>query len=222
MLLHKKTAKEIAYDYIKDRIISGEYKPNYKIDDIKIATELGVSKMPIREAIQVLVSQNFLTSTPKVGTTVTELKIKDIYQIYEPLAVIQGLAARNACLLVNQRDIKVLKQINEELAQAIKDDNYAKAMNLDKEFHEYFLVIANNPYITNFCNELLMQIQRLESIFLSTFTSFQNSVAEHNLIIEALENRDEEKASKNMENNWLTSIPNINIRSLSRLVNAIE
>lgn len=222
MSLNKKSAKELAYEYIKERIISGEYAPKEKIDDVKIAKELNISKMPIREAIQVLVAQNFLHSTPKLGTTVTEIDIKDIYQLYEPLATIQGLAAKIACLSIRQENIKDLIEINQKMEQAVEDDDFLKAMRLDKEFHNYILQIADNPYIMSFSNDLIMQVQRIEYMFLTTLTSFSNSTEEHNKIIEALKNKDENMAGKVMENNWLTTIPDINIKSLSRLVNSLK
>ncbi|MDF9867771.1 DNA-binding GntR family transcriptional regulator [Bacilli bacterium PM5-3] len=218
----KKSAKDLAYDYIKERIISGEYAPKEKIDDVRIAKELNISKTPIREAIQVLVSQNFLNSTPKIGTTVTEIDIKDIYQLYEPLATIQGLAARIACLSIKKENIEYLVDINERIANAIRRDDFLSAMELDKEFHNYILKIADNPYITSFSNDLIMQVQRIEFMFLTTITSFSKSIDEHNDLIKALQNKDEEQAEKMMENNWLTTIPDVNIKSLSRLMNSLK
>lgn len=222
MSINKKRAKDIAYEYIRDRIISGEYLPNEKIDDVKIANELNMSKTPIREAIQVLVSQNFLTSTPKLGTNVTSIKIKDISLIYEPLANIQALAARIACSRINKEDIKQLRDMNKEIADAIKNDNFLLAMKLDKNFHNYILDIADNPYLKNFSDELIMQIQRLEYLLLTTFTSFEKTVNEHELLIDALEEKNEKQAIICMENNWLTTIPNINIRALSKLINSLK
>ena len=135
----KKSAKEVAYEYIKARIISGEYAPNEKIDDVAISTELNISKMPIREAIQILVSQNFLKTAPKIGTIVNEITIHDMYQIYEPLANIQGLAARIACISIKDKDIIELININNKLKKAFLDDDFDKAMKYDKEFHNYIL-----------------------------------------------------------------------------------
>ncbi|MDL2211514.1 GntR family transcriptional regulator [Erysipelotrichaceae bacterium OttesenSCG-928-M19] len=222
MSIQKKTAKEQAYEYIKERIISGEYAPKDKIDDIKIAKELGISKMPIREAIQILVSQNFLISTPKIGTTVTEIDIKDIYQLYEPLATIQGLAAKIACLSIRNEDVKDLIEINNKMIKAIEDDDFLMAMKYDKEFHNHILKIADNPYILSFSNDLMMQVQRIEYMFLTTNTSFSKSYDEHDKIIEAFKNKDENAVGKLMENNWLTTIPDVNIKSLSRLVNSLK
>ncbi len=218
----RKSAKEIAYEYIKDRIIRGEYAPNEKIDDIAISKELNISKMPIREAIQILVSQNFLKTAPKLGTIVTEITIKDIYQIYEPLANIQGLAARMACMLIKDKDIIELININNKLKNAVDDDDFIKAMKYDKDFHNYILKIVDNPYINNFCDELFTHVQRIEYMCQTTVTSFSTTHLEHSKIVDAFKNRDEELAYKLMEDNWLTTIPDINIRSLSKLVNSLK
>lgn len=218
----RKSAKEIAYEYIKDRIIRGEYASNEKIDDLAIAEELKISKMPIREAIQILVSQNFLKTAPKIGTIVTEVTIKDIYQIYEPLANIQALAARIACTIIKDKDIIELININNKLKNAVEDDDFIKAMKYDKDFHNYILKIVNNPYIINFCDELFTHVQRIEYMYLTTITSFSKTPLEHAKLIDAFKNCDEELAYKLMEDNWLTTIPNINIRSLSKLVNSLK
>lgn len=218
----KKSAKEVAYEYIKARIISGEYAPNEKIDDVAISTELNISKMPIREAIQILVSQNFLKTAPKIGTIVNEITIHDMYQIYEPLANIQGLAARIACISIKDKDIIELININNKLKKAFLDDDFDKAMKYDKEFHNYILKIADNPYIINFCEELYTHVQRIEYKYLTTITSFSKTVKQHADIIDAFKNRDEELAQRLMEDNWLTTIPDLNIRSLSKLINKLK
>lgn len=218
----KKSAKEVAYEYIKERIINGEYAPNDKIDDVAIASKLEISKMPIREAIQILVSQNFLKTAPKIGTIVKEITIEDMYQIYEPLANIQGLAARIACISIKDKDIIELVNINNKLKNAFLSDDFTKAMRYDKEFHNYILRVADNPYIINFCEELYTHVQRIEYKYLTTITSFSKTPEQHSKIIEAFKNKDEELAQKLMEDNWLTTIPDLNIRSLSKLVNTLK
>lgn len=218
----KQNAKDLAYEYISSRIINGEYSANEKIDDSIIAKELNISKTPIRDAIQLLVSQNFLKSSSKVGTIVTEVNIDNIHQLYEPLAKLQGIAAKSACLAAKKSDIDNLKEINMQLSQAIKDKDNFKIMSLDKEFHNYIMVLANNPYILRFSDELLMQIQRIEYLFLDNIISIPNSVNEHEELIKAFRKKDDNLAEQLMEYNWLNTIPDVNIKTLSRLINALK
>ncbi|MEG0284251.1 MAG: GntR family transcriptional regulator [Erysipelotrichales bacterium] len=220
--MQKKSAKDLAYDYIRERVISGEYKPKQKIDDVQIAKELGISKMPIREAIQFLVSKNFLVSTPKAGTTVTEINIDDIYNLYEPLALIQGLASRIACLSIKEDNIKDLEEINEKMRIAIEGNNFLEMMNVDKEFHNYIIDLTGNPYIKNFSDDLLMQVQRIEVLIFNSDMSYPKSHLKHAQIIDAFRDRDDELAGRITEDHWLNTIPEINVKSLTRLVHALK
>lgn len=222
MKANKLSAKDVAYDYIKQRIITGEYQPKEKIDDVLIAKELGISKMPIREAIQVLVTQNFLKSTPKIGTTVTEINIEDVYRLYEPLALIQGLAAKNACLSIKKENIEDLEEINNAIKLAAEKNDFLSIMKLDKEFHNYIVDLADNPYIKNFSDDLLMQVQRIDFLILNSTISFPNSYEYHLEIIQAFRDKDDIKAGKLTEENWLNTIPDVNVKSLSRLVHALK
>lgn len=222
MRAKKQNSKDLAYEYIRSRIINGEYAANEKIDDALIAEELNISKTPIRDAIQILVSQNFLKSSSKVGTTVTEVNIDNIYQLYEPLAKLQGIAAKSACLAAKKSDIEHLKDINNKLGEAIEQKDNIRIMSLDKEFHGYILQLANNPFITRFSDELLMQIQRIEYLFLDNIISIPNSVKEHEDLIKAFKKKDDALCEKLMEDNWLNTIPDMNIKTLSRLISALK
>ncbi|MEG0686103.1 MAG: GntR family transcriptional regulator, partial [Erysipelotrichales bacterium] len=210
----KKSAKQIAYDYISDKIIKGEYKANQKINDLEISKELGISKTPIREAIQLLEMENFLITMPKVGTIVTEIKIDDIFQLFEPLALIQGHACRSVCLIAKEEDIEKLYDLSYKILDAVENNDYNRIIELDEEFHDFILDLGNNPYIKKISNELLMQIKRIEYLFLDSTLINAKTYEIHLDITKAIEKKDQDLAEALMKENWLNSISGIDVSLL--------
>src|SRR6056297_337876 len=75
--------KDVAVNYLTEKILTGEYKPNEKINEVQVANELGISRAPIREGIKELSSQGLVKQIPRKGTYVVELTEKDIKEIYQ-------------------------------------------------------------------------------------------------------------------------------------------
>lgn len=218
----KKKSKDLAYEYISTRIISGEYAANEKIDDIQIAMQLGISKTPIRDAIQLLVAQNFLKSSSKVGTTVIEFNIDSVHQIYEPLAKINGIAAKNACLLAKKNDIENLKYIVTDIRSALEHKDTKQLIILDKQFHDYILKIADNPYIIRFNNELAMQARRIEYVFKDSIIPLSDKIEHYNNILKAFRRKDSCLCESTVEEKILNTIPDLNFAMLAKLSAAIK
>ena len=118
------SAKERAFKQIQEWIIDGTLQPEEKLNDAELAQALGVSRTPIREALQLLNVQGFVEMHPGVSTQVTAVNKEDISKILPPLAVLQALAAELATPVIEQQTIDSLRHINTDFAQAVGEENY--------------------------------------------------------------------------------------------------
>ncbi|CAM3766918.1 GntR family transcriptional regulator [Cytobacillus oceanisediminis] len=198
------SAKERAFSQIQEWIIDGTLQPKEKLNDADLAKALGVSRTPIREALQLLNVQGFVEMFPGVGTQVTSVNPEDISKILPPLGVLQALAAEMAAPVISQQTIDILRDINHKFSQALNVGDTFSALKQDEQFHNIIIELAQNPYISNTVSMLQAHVMRLyynKTIILKT-----RSIAEHEEILKAFEQRDKNKAGEIARTNWLRAI----------------
>lgn len=202
----KLSAKDRAYNQIQEWIVDGTFVPNEKINDAQLANALGISRTPVREALQLLALQGLVTMRPGVATYVTELEPGAIEKILPPLSVLQALAAQTASQLVCDTDLKELEEYNRNFATAIREKDYFTALKEDEHFHGKIVKICNNSYLESSINVLQAQVRRL--FFQNEIILSEESVDEHIALIEAIKNGNAEKAGEIARKNWQRSVNN--------------
>ncbi|WP_077215038.1 GntR family transcriptional regulator [Bacillus dakarensis] len=195
------TAKKRAFTQIQTWIIDGTLQPNEKLNDADLAQALGVSRTPIREALQLLNVQGFVEMFPGVGTQVTPVKKEDVKKILPPLGVLQALASELATPLMTQEVIDSLRDINRRFAEAIAKGDSISAIKLDEQFHNIIVENAQNQYITNSVSMLQAHVFRL--FFHDSIIVTEKSVDEHEEILKAFEKKDKAGAAAISRTNWL-------------------
>ena len=195
------SAKERAFNQIQEWIIDGTLQPEEKLNDAELAQALGVSRTPVREALQLLSVQGFVEMRPGVATQVTAVNKEDISKILPPLAVLQALAAELATPVIDKQTINSLHGINTEFTKAIEKGDYYSALKLDEQFHRGIVEVAENPYIINTISMLQAHVRRL--FFHKSIILTNDSIREHEAILQAFEHKDKDTASNIARNNWL-------------------
>ncbi|TGA96295.1 GntR family transcriptional regulator [Sporolactobacillus shoreae] len=198
------SAKEKAFDQLQRWIIDGTLEPGEKLNDSELAEALGISRTPIREALQLLEVQGFVETFPGRETRITQIKKTDVLKVYPPLASLQALAAAEASKIITSEQAEELRTINQKYDEAIKSGQPFKAMTYDEHFHQFILEIADNPYIDRFSLILQLHMRRFKYIFLNNdLTLKSDSVNEHNALINALIDHNAQLAADTMSQNWL-------------------
>ena len=209
------SAKQTVYEKMRDWIIEGRLEAGEKVADAEIAAYFKVSRTPVREAIQLLEMQKLLKSYPGRATIVTEIQQDEIEKYYLPMANLQQLAATIAVDKIRPEHIVELRNLSARFKRLISSQNEPlPILKADMDFHSYILDIADNEYITDFCNVLWIHIQRLEYSFFRDSPSLELSVKEHEEMISALEFKDGFSASIQMKQHWDRTV--LEIYSLTR------
>ena len=198
------TARERAYVQLQRWIIDGTLEPGEKLSDCELAEALGVSRTPVREALQLLEVQGFVEMHRGRDTRVTSIEREDILKVYPPLATLQALAGELALPMVRARDIEALRSINAEFERMIDQQQPYPAMEADEQFHNLIVELADNPYVTSYIATLQMHTRRLKYVFLRQPVAMtRESVATHTAIIEGFERRDSGAVTQTLRQNWL-------------------
>lgn len=198
------SAKERALSQIQRWIIDGTLQPGEKLIDAELAESLGVSRTPIREAFQLLEVQGLVSTQPGKETKVTEIEKGDIFKMYSTMAALQALAAEVAALHITPEQIEQLRALNRDFEQCIQNGQAYQAMEVDEQFHNLLVELADNSYLASFNASLQIHIRRFKYVFLKQpIAATQASVDEHDAIISTLENRDGDRAQAMMKQNFI-------------------
>ncbi|MDR6224600.1 GntR family transcriptional regulator [Desmospora profundinema] len=213
--INRHSAKEQALQLLQRWIIEGTLRPGEKVNDSQLAEALGVSRTPVREALQILELQGFVEMRPGKETRVTPLKKDDVHRLYPPLAALEATAAELAAHTIDEKSLLQLEEMNEKFARALQNRQSYDAMEWDESFHRLIVQSTGNPYLEQFTSVLEKHTRRFKGIFLeNSWLPSNPSVEEHRMIIEALRKRDAEQAQKIMKLNW--------IRPMKRILEQVE
>ncbi|XKH49406.1 GntR family transcriptional regulator [Chryseomicrobium palamuruense] len=200
----RKTAKLHAYHQLLNWIIDGTLQPEEKLNDIELAQALGVSRTPIRESLQLLESQGFVTMQPGRATQVTPVQKDDINHLLPPLASLQALATELAVPHMTDEIIAELESTNQQFADALKAKNFTEALRIDEQFHQLIIDTANNPYISQIVEMLQAHVRRLfysEKIILR-----ESSIETHAKLIALYKAKQTDELASLMTDNWLYTL----------------
>jgi len=192
-----KTKSQVVYDYLKEGLMNGEIRPGEKITTRTVAEKLGTSEIPVREAIKMLESQGFVEVTPHVGARVVRINRDELEELYMIRSELEGLATRLASAHIRKGDIARLEKIQEEHRKAIESKDSRKIAELNQKFH--FTIYGSSPY-RNLYDMIYnlwanANISRINSVFFLAPGRGEETLHEHEEIIEALRRGDGDRAS---------------------------
>lgn len=179
------TLRERIVDFIKDAVVTGRLKPGERVPEQEIAESFGISRTPIREAFRQLESEGFITVTPRKGAVVSPITDKDVSEFYEIKSLLEGFAARTACLTLTPKEIKRLETLNAQMEKYAERDDVKGFFKLDNQFHDTFLKACGNEKLCVLIHQLVQQFERFRITALALPGRMRDSVRQHFEIIEA-------------------------------------
>lgn len=185
-----KPLRELVLEAIREAIINGHLKPGERLMEIQMAEELGVSRTPIREALRKLELEGFIVMIPRKGAYVADISIKDIADVFEIRASLEGLAAALAAERITDEELEFMERCLVVKAEAIANADFDKLVDIDARFHESIYKASRNERLWAIINNLREQIQRLRMTSLSVPGRMSQSLKEHRAIVEAIQSRD--------------------------------
>jgi DNA-binding GntR family transcriptional regulator len=198
-----KSAKIRIYEELRDWIIDGTLQPGEKILDSELSQYFSVSRTPVREAMQMLAEQKLIDVRPGRESRVSETDAVDIPQTYRMLAELHAMAVEFAFDKIDSEVISELRSINERFMHAYEKRDIKGCRSSDKEFHDLIVKLAENDFLTSFCETLNGHAARIENIYFSKAGGMDELIHEHEKIIDSLEAGDPESAGRYMRENWM-------------------
>lgn len=196
MLGTYRTMQEIVYDTIRDAILSGRYRPGQRLVADELAKEIGVSRMPVREALHRLEATGLVTLTPHRGAVVNELSEAEIIEIYHIRAVLDGLATRLAAPHLCKPDHARLNAILDQMAAAAKAKDLDRVLRVNREFHQIIWQAAHAPRLQSLLENLYDASQRFRHLSVLLPGRLEQLTQDHRRITQALARGDVNRAER--------------------------
>jgi DNA-binding GntR family transcriptional regulator len=147
--------RDRAYNYIRYQLINGQFSPGSRLSHRALAKEIGISFIPVREAVSQLVSEGFMVHEPKLGTFVTQVSRQELAELYDLREALEGHAVIKAVGNIRQEELAEMERSNgvmtaiaEEVAQlgpsAWSGERIDRWVLSDAEFHVILLRAAGN------------------------------------------------------------------------------
>ncbi|MGW5741144.1 GntR family transcriptional regulator [Amycolatopsis sp. NPDC003861] len=180
---------------LRDAIMTGALPPGTQLGETELAARFQVSRGPLREAMQHLVSEGLLRSERHRGLFVIDLEPGDVYDIYAARSAIERAAMLRA-LRGGDRDriADVLAQTVTEMATAASEDDPTALSTADLKFHEALINASGSKRLVRMARTLLIETRMCLTALQSTYQRVEERVEEHTKLIQALRDGDEETA----------------------------
>jgi DNA-binding GntR family transcriptional regulator len=192
--------KDKAYAAIKDAILTVRLQPGMPLVESELAQQLGISKTPIRDALQELEREGFVSRALYKGAQVTDVTVKDIVEVFQLRAVLEGLAARLVAPLFLDEELDRLSGILSSAEAALEAGDRKLCSAEGRKLH--FAIIdkaeADNLRLASITRNLDDHVLRFRILSDRISGRLDKSVVEHRRVLDALYRRDSLAAEKAM------------------------
>jgi DNA-binding GntR family transcriptional regulator len=180
------------YDQLRRAIINGELKPGQRILPADIGRRLGVSSMPVRNALMRLEAERLVARSPHREFLVTPYSKKEIREVNQVLAVLEGFAARLGSQNMTPERLDALRDIVRRAERHLTEGDRTALMEANRTFHDLLYQQAGNEELQEIMLRLLDRAGRYRAQYYERSQSPSHTVEEHREIVAALERGDHE------------------------------
>lgn len=179
---------QLAYDAVKARIVDGSYSPGYRLVLGAIAKDLGVSVVPVREAIRRLEAEGLVTFERNIGATVAGIDPTEYLYTMQTLSIVEGAATALSAPLIGAGDVARARAVNAEMRECLQHFDPVRFTRLNQDFHSVLFEHCPNPHILDLVHRGWNRLAALRS---STFRFVpgraSESVEEHEALLRLIE-----------------------------------
>jgi DNA-binding GntR family transcriptional regulator len=188
------------YEELRKQILTLKLKPGAPLDEVSLATQFGLSRSPVRDAMARLISEGLVTILPNRTTLVTPFEIEDFPNYVSALDLIQRAVTRLAAQQRSDEDLGRIRAADAAYLEAVASGDFQRMSEMNKAFHMAIAHAGRNPYFTSYYEKLLGEGQRLLHLHFDYIISAASTTArlgrDHDEIIDAIAARKPEEAER--------------------------
>ncbi len=197
--------RRLVADRLRSDILEGRLPPGKWLRQEQIAQEMGVSQMPVREALRELAAEGLVVHEPYRGARINSVSPADAIDLYASRAAIEGLAARAAAHSITPEELAQLKQLTARMKRKLSPKHIVEYRELNRRFHTIIFTASRRPFLIRLLQQLW---STFPSMLLDSFGKTARApipgretddIEEHQAIIDALQKGDAEAAGRAMQ-----------------------
>lgn len=185
-------ASDLVTQILREAILDGTLQPSSWLRESELVRELGVSRTPVREALQRLSAESLVTITARQGAMVSRMTVEDILEVYVVRENLEGFAARHR----SQQHLDQLEVILSRMVRATPEGCPADLADLNLSFHKVIREAAANHYLDHFLTQVEFAVRRFGRTTFEIPGRAEEAMDEHRRIVEALRAGDAQEAER--------------------------
>jgi DNA-binding GntR family transcriptional regulator len=201
------TAEEEAYNHLLEAICTGKYRTGDRLIAEEIASEIGMSRMPVREAFRHLAAEGLVTLRPNRGAIVSGLNIEEMHEVFEMRSALEGLALRVAVPKITERHLNRLERLLDEMDEC--RDESAEWVSRHRVFHEYLCSLSERPRLLRQITALYSVIEPHMRLWLQHAEKPMSAREEHSVILDAIRRGDARLAEEVLREHIEGTVPEL-------------
>jgi DNA-binding GntR family transcriptional regulator len=189
------SAADVAYAQLRRRIIDGSLPPGGRIDQDSEAAALGLSRMPLREALRRLEAEGLVSVIRHGGAFVRDLSLEDLDDLYLLRTTLEGLAGRIGTERLSDQELAGMKQLLPVMVEVVEAPSLVAWLDVDWRFHSILYGAAGHPRLVGMIRMLLDESARYRHLILSDPEEVRMAYEHHRGIIQACEGHDGQRVA---------------------------
>lgn len=195
--IDNKSLRERVLDSLRTAIINGELKPGDTLIETDLAAQLGISRAPLREAINILSVEGLVETIPYHGTKVRKLARKDIEELYSVRSMMEVFAIERIIAAGPDRvdeAVTALRRICDEMMGAAREGSMTDVNSIDRRFHNALIEHSGNNLLFMLWNSVTLRVQQVMSLRNKKTGDLQQIARNHLTIVDAIARSDTAEA----------------------------
>jgi len=197
-LLQSSSLTSVVQGELERMILSGELEPGAKLTEMALATRLGVSRGPIREAFRMLEEAGLVRTEKNRGVFVRDIPIDEATEIFDLRAAMDELVGRQLAKAITPAQLKEVRGLVDAMERAVKADDARGYHLLNLQFHDRLVEMAGNRKMTAIYRKLIKELSLFRRLNLADGWLLPISASEHRAIVKAIASGDADAAGKAM------------------------
>ncbi len=188
--------RDVVFQTLRKAILTGEIKPGERLMEIKLASKLGVSRTPIREAIRKLELEGLVTNIPRRGAIVSEISERGLRDVLEVRRDLDAFCAELASERITEDEKERLIDACRAFEEAVLTKNATVIAKADVDFHDIIIGATGNERLVTMINNLAEQMYRYRFEYIKDESQHSRLVREHKVLMDAILKGDGKAARK--------------------------
>lgn len=195
-LLQSNSLVSVVQQEVERAILQGEYPPGAKLTEANIATQLGVSRGPVREAFRMLEEAGLLRNEKNRGVFVRDIPLDEALEIFDLRAAMEDLVGRQLAQRITAPQLKEIRALVEAMERHAKDKDTRSYHLLNLRFHNRLVEMTGNRKLTALYRKLINELSLFRRLNLQDSWLLPTSASEHRQIVKAIASGDEAAAGR--------------------------